>query len=189
MDEKQIRQIAQEEIQKNANDNVFSVNPIPVHSHTGTDSPQVNPSDLINFSLYATVQQTTLSTSQILALHTTPISLVPPSGLGSSMTNINSFTVVEGISAKIYAGTIAYTGANNLEFRYTNGSGTKVTADIANTFINTTAGSQAYAHVAGVTTQFTPVVNSPIVVAVPTANPGAGNGKIVISVKYRVISF
>lgn len=187
-DVKQINDLVNGLINANANTQVFSVAPIPVHAHTGSDSPQIDPNDLANFSNYAQIIQVTLSSTQILALHTTPVTLIASIGTGSTNTNINSLIIVEGITAKIYAGGTAYTGANNLEFRYTDASGAKVTADIANTFINTTANTQAYAHVAGVVTALTPVASSPIVVCVPTANPAAGTGKIVLWIKYRVVS-
>lgn len=191
MDRDEVIQITQEQIKLNSDKNVFDVSPIPVHSHTGTESPQVDPNNLINSSLYFAVQQTVLSSAQILGLHSnTPISLVAPPGTpGSGVNMLTTMLIVEGITAKIYAGSVAYTGANNLEFRYTDASGAKVTADIPNTFINTVANTTAIAHVAGITTQFTPVSSSPIVVCVPTADPGgAGNGKIIISVKYRRIT-
>lgn len=183
-----LRKIVQEEIAKNQSKNAFDVSLIPAHAHTGTDSLQVNPNDLVNSSLYFAVRQTLLPASQILTLHTTPIVLVPAIGSEVNAINLNTVLIVEGITAKIYAGSSAFTGANNLEFRYTNGSGTKVTADISNTFINTTANNQAYIHVAGITPAFIPAFNNPVVVAVPTANPGAGTGYIVISVKYRVVT-
>lgn len=190
MTEQQLRQIIQDEIAQNANRNVYNTSPIPLHSHNGTDSVRVNPNDLINSQLYFAEKTTVLSSTNILSLFTTPITLVSPFGAGSNATTIiNSVIIVEGISAKISAGSAAYAGANNLEFRYTNASGAKVTADIPNTFINTTANTTAWAHVAGITTAFTPVYNSPIIVCVPTANPTTGNGSISISVKYRVISF
>lgn len=189
MENNQIRQIIQSEIQKSTLKNVYDVSPIPVHSHDGIGSPQVNPNDLINASLYFAVQQTVLSSTQIKSLHTTPITLVGAQGIGNvTAAMINTVLIVEGITAKIYAGSTAFTGANNLEFRYTDGSGIKVTADMANTFINTTANTIAYDHVAGIVTEFAPVAHAPIVVCVPTANPGTGNGKIIISVKYRTVS-
>lgn len=184
--EDDVRQIAQEEITKNTNKNVYSVSPIPIHNHDGINSIPIDPNTLINSSLYFTVREITLSSAKILALNTTPITLIPAIGSSATSTNLNTVIIVEGITAKIYAGSVAYTGANALEFRYTNASGVKITADIANTFIN--SASNNYIHVAGIITAFTPVFNSPIVVCVPTANPANGNGKIVLSIKYRIIT-
>ncbi len=187
MEQKEIQQLINQTLDQRQQANTFGVSLIPAHAHTGADSLPINPNDLINFALYAQVRQVTLSSVQIKALHTTPITLVPALGNGATAANPNSVIIVEGITAKIYAGGTAFTGANNLEFRYTDASGIKVTADMASTFINTTANTQAYDHVAGIITEFTPVFNSPIVVSVPTASPGAGNGTITFSVKYRVI--
>lgn len=188
-EENELRQIIQEEIQRTALSNVYKISPIPMHTQSGTDSPQVDPASLVNSTLFFAVRQTTLTYTQILSLSSTPITIVPAVGtpLVNSTSN-NSAIIVHSITAKIYAGTAAYAGANALEFRYTDASGAKVTADIANTFINTTAGTTAWAHVAGVTTALTPVPGKPIVVRVPTANPTTGNGRIVISVYYRVVS-
>jgi hypothetical protein len=184
-----IRQIVQDELKKSQVANLYGVSPIPAHTQSGTDSQQVDPNSLLNSTLYFAVKQTVLSSSQILALKDTPVTLLPAIGQNlTSATSLNTALIVHGISAKIYAGAVAYTGANALEFRYTNASGAKVTADIPNTFINTTASTTAWAHAAGIITAFTPVPAKPIVVCVPTANPATGNGRIIISVYYRAVS-
>lgn len=166
--------------------NQVNLSPTPTHSHDGIGSPPIDPANLVNANSYFALQQTTVTDTQIKALHTTPITIVPAIGKGTSALNVNSVTIVEGITAKIFYVGTAFTGLNALEFRYTDASGAKVTADIPNTFIN--SGANAFAHVAGVTTALTPVVNSPITVSVPVANPAAGNGIIVFVVKYRVVS-
>lgn len=142
--------------------------------------------DLFGTSIYAAVATISLTSAQILALHTTPIVLVPTPTLLLTAGGKASVIIIEGITAKNAFNSIAYTGGNNLEFRYTDGSGTKVTADMASTFIN--SASTAYDHVAGIVTEFTPTKNASVVVAVPTANPGAGNGGLTFVVKYRIIS-
>lgn len=127
-----------------------------------------------------TVGQRTLTATEIKALFTTEIQLIPAPGAGRII-------IVDEIVAKIVFGTIAYTGANALEFRYTDKTGAKVTADIAAAFINTAAGT-AYASVKGVVTALTPVANAKIVVNVPTANPGAGDSLITFTVRYHVVT-
>lgn len=169
-----------------ATQNQFGVSKIPVHVHNNVDSPNLPIESISNSSLYVAVTSVTLSPSQIKLLNTTPITLVPATGTNSSNVGINQVFIVEGITARIYYGGTAYTGANNLEFRYTNAAGAKVTADLANTFLNSSANT--FAHVAGITTAFTPVYNSPIVVCVPVANPATGNSKITFIIKYRVVS-
>lgn len=173
-------------IQAYSQRNQYEVSPIAVHSHNGVDSPQVAVESLINAPLYIAIKTVTLSPAQILALNTTPVILLPAFGTNSSNVGINYVYIVEGITAKIYYGGTAYTGANALEFRYTDASGAKVTADISNTFINSTVNT--FNHVAGIVTSFTPVFNSPIIVRIPSANPGTGNSKITFVIKYRVVS-
>jgi len=164
----------------------YSVTRIPNHHHDGMDSTQIPFENLVNASSYVALRSVTLTSAQILTLKDTPVTLIPTFGTNSSNVGANYVYIVEGITAKIYYGSIAYTGANNLEFRYTNASGTKVTADLANTFINSSANT--FAHAPAVTSAFTPVFNSPIVVCVPTANPATGNSKITFIIKYRIVT-
>lgn len=163
------------------------------HTHNGTDSVQFPTENLSDYQNYLSYQTTTLTPTQIKALKDTPIVLVQPpvrANLGGSALAVGAFksvNIVIGITVRlVYSGT-AYTGANALEFRYTNASGTKVTADIAAAWLNSSA--SAYQYVAGITTAFAPVTNAPIIVSVPTANPGAGNSPVIFTVHYRIVSF
>src|SRR3990167_37345 len=147
------------------------------HQHDGLQATSVK-----EFNIFENKKESArflLTSAQILALNTTPITLIQAIP--------NSFIVVEGITARLNFNTTAYTGANNLEFRYTDASGVKVTADMINTFLNSAA--TAYDNVAGVEAELTPVINSPIVVRVPTANPGAGNSTLDLFIKYYVVTF
>lgn len=186
MNKQEILQFIKQEIQKNAIDNQFGVSLIPAHTHNGSDSLRISFESLTNANSYVTLKTITLSPSQILALNTTPITLIPSFGTNSSNAGINYVYIIEGITARLYYGGTAYTGANNLEFRYTDASGIKVTADLANTFINSSANT--FGHVAGIITAFTPVFNAPIIVRVPTVNPATGNSKITFVIKYRTVS-
>lgn len=134
---------------------------------------------IVKTELKRSIKRFTLTSAQILALNGTVVTLIPAF--------LQSVIIVEGIEARLNFNSIAYTGANALEFRYTGASGTKVTADMASTFIN--SASTAYDHVAGVVTELTPVINAPIVVRVPTANPGAGNSTLDLFIKFRIVSF
>ena len=125
------------------------------------------------------IKRFTLSSAQILALNSTPVTIIP--------TFSQSIIIVEAITARLNFNTTAYTGSNNLEFRYTDASGTKVTADLTSAFLN--SGSTAYASVLGVEAQFTPVINTPIVVRVPTTNPATGNSTLNLLIKYRLVRF
>lgn len=125
------------------------------------------------------VEAITLASADILALNTTPVTLISAKGAGKTI-------IVDEIFLKNTYGTATYTGGNALEFRYTDASGAKVSADIASTFINLVA--TGYASVKGVVTALTPVANAPIVVRVPTADPAVGDGVITGFVRYHVVT-
>lgn len=122
----------------------------------------------------------TLTAAQVKALNTTPIELVAAPGA-------NSAILVNRILFYSVFITPAYTGSNNLEFRYTDASGAKVTADIAAATLNFASGTK-YSFVNGIDTELVPVANSPIVVRVPTANPGAGNSIVKFIVWYEIVA-
>lgn len=121
----------------------------------------------------------TLTANQVKALFATPITLVAAQGAGT-------YIVVDEIRFKLAFTTTQYAGANALEFRYTNGSGAKVTADISSGSLNSNA--TAYRSVKGVTTELTPVLNAPVVVAVPVANPTNGDSPVTLVVRYHVVT-
>jgi hypothetical protein len=133
-----------------------------------------------NLDAQLSIVPTTVSAVQTKALFTTPIAIVPAPGVGKIAIAIGIMFGSTFVSA-------AYAGANNLEFRYTNGSGAKVSADIAYATLNFASGTK-YAHVAGVTTELTAVANAAIVVCVPSANPTLGDSPIKFSVIYRVMT-
>lgn len=152
------------------------------HQHTGVgDSLQIDPAKALSGQqFYGLFSKVTLTAAQVKALHSAPQTLVPAAGA-------NSVVVVDSVDAKLVFNSTAYTGSNNLQFLYTNGSGTKVTADMGSAFLDSS--STAYDHVAGVVTELAPTVNAPVVVAVPTANPAAGDSVLTIITKYRILTF
>jgi len=122
-----------------------------------------------------------LSSAEILALSATPKTLIPAPGAGKII-------LVENIALQMTTTATQYANGGAVEFRYTNGSGAKVTADIAAAVITATAGV-SYTAVAGVTTSLTAVVNSPVIVTNATAPFITGNGTGVFNIKYRVVAF
>jgi len=121
-----------------------------------------------------------LTATQVKNLYTTPLAIVPAPGAGK-------VTSVVEVVAKYVFGTTAFTGSNNLEFRYTSSNGAKVSADIDAAFLLAASGTN-YRTVKGVVTELTPVANAPIVVNVPSANPGQGLGTLTLTVFYRTIT-
>lgn len=123
---------------------------------------------------------TTLTATQIKSLFTAPITILAAAGAGITI-------IVDRITITSTFVSVAYAGANALEFRYTNASGSKVTADIAAATLNFSSGVE-YATVAGVTTELAGVANAAIVVNIPTANPTLGDSPVTFTVDYSLIS-
>ncbi len=167
--------------------------PVQSHTHDNISSNPILYTSLQGAKAFLVSTTVILTPAQIKALHTTPAVLVQNPGP-------RSFIFVEGIAGRLtYSGT-AYTGTNNLEFRYTNGSGLKVCADMPTAgFLNATASAYSYSPWQvdlgrNVDSNFTPVGgdtgnNGQVVVSVPTANPATGNSSIALTTYYRVISF
>lgn len=133
---------------------------------------------LVNLSIAQV--SVTLTAAQVKALFTTPITLIAAPGSGKVIL-VNRVTFVSTFV------TTAYAGANNLEFRYTNAAGSKVSADIAAATLNFASGTK-FSTVAGVTTELIPIANAIIVVCIPTADPTLGDSPVTINVDYTVVS-
>jgi hypothetical protein len=123
---------------------------------------------------------TSITAAQIKALNTTPLSIVPAPGTGKVNVPINIFL-------KYVFLTTAFTGSNNLEFRYTSSNGAKVSADVDASFLLSASGTN-YRVVNNVDTEQTPVVNAPIVIDVPSADPAQGLGSLTVQVFYRTLT-
>lgn len=123
----------------------------------------------------------TLSSANILALSATPISLVAAPGAGKII-------IVEGILFKMIRTGTAYANGGALEFRYTDGSGAKVSADVAAAVVTTGGAGTAYAHVGGIEASLTPVADAAIIVTNATAPFITGTGTATVSVKYRIVT-
>lgn len=121
----------------------------------------------------------TLSSAQILALNTTPVTLVAAGGAGT-------YVSVDEVVATLNAGSAAYTGANAANVTYTNGAGAAATGTLSSSFLNTTASTTGA--VKTVASAVAPVVNAPVVISVGTANPAAGNGTMSLDIVYRIVT-
>lgn len=124
--------------------------------------------------------QVSLSAANILALNATPITLVPAPGAGKVI-------IVESILLKMVTTSTQFANGGALEFRYTNASGAKVTADIAAAVVTAAAGT-SYTSVAGVTTSLTNVANAAITVNNATAAFITGTGTAVVTIRYRIVT-
>lgn len=122
-------------------------------------------------------QRVTLTSAQILALHGTPITLLPSPGTGY-------YHDVDSIMCLVKFNTTQYTGTNAVEFRYTDGSGVKVTGDAAAAWLNNA--STRVDKVIGAAVAVA-VANAPVVAVVPTANPAAGDSTVTFDIAYRTV--
>jgi hypothetical protein len=124
--------------------------------------------------------QTSVSAAQIIAMYTTPVSVVPAPATGK-------IVVVDHLVNKAVRTSTAFTGGGAVEYRYTDGSGAKVSADTAAAHITGAAGT-AYSAVRGVTTELVPVAAAAIVMTNATQVFAAGTGTVQVSVQYRVVT-
>ena len=125
------------------------------------------------------VRKTTVLTSaQVLASFTTPITLVSAPGAWKAIH-------VESIVASIDYNSAAYATNTTMEARYTDGSGTKVTADISSLLAVT---ADTIISVGGIEAQLVLTQNAPVVIRTATGNPATGNSPVTVEVFYRVVS-
>ena len=127
------------------------------------------------------VSKVVLTAAEIKLLFTTPQTLVPAPGAGRVV-------LIDSIVAFLDYSTAVFTGANDLEFRETNGAGTTVIEDLSFAFLNSAA--DAIAEVSGSVYwgQVTRLANKSIVVAVPVANPGGATAASTLTILtfYRI---
>ena len=120
-----------------------------------------------------------LTAAQIIAMGTTPVQLIAAPASGKCI-------IVDNISFKMTTTATAFTGGGAVEFRYTNASGTKVTADIASTVITAAAGV-SFTNVRGIEASLTGTVDAAIVIRNATAAFAAGTGSAVVTIDYHIV--
>ena len=120
-----------------------------------------------------------LTAAQIIAMGTTPVTVIAAPATGKCI-------IVDNVSFKMTTTATAFTGGGAVEFRYTNASGTKVTADIAAAVITAGAGV-SFTNVRGIEASLTGTINAAIVIRNATAAFAAGTGSAVVIIDYHVI--
>jgi hypothetical protein len=120
----------------------------------------------------------TLTAAQIIAMGTTPVTLIAAPDAGKC-------TIVDNVTFKMTTTATAFTGGGAVEFRYTDASGTKVTADIAAAVITAAAGT-SFTNVRGIEASLTGVANAAIVISNATAAFAAGTGTATLTIEYHI---
>jgi hypothetical protein len=118
-----------------------------------------------------------MTSAELLAIFTTPKTLLPAAA--------NFAYMVTGMYAVMTFGTAAYeAGSQNLELHYTNAAGTLLLS-LTNAFLETASSAKAYVEKAEA--QVVPVVNAPLVLCAPSANPTLGDGTLKVRVFFHVL--
>jgi hypothetical protein len=124
--------------------------------------------------------QVSLTAANIIAMGTTPVSLIATPGAGKVI-------IVDNITFKMTRTATAFTGGGAVEFRYTDAAGAKVTADVAAALVTTGGAGTAFANVRGIEASITPVAAAAIVITNATAAFAAGTGTAVVSIDYHIV--
>ena len=129
--------------------------------------------DSVGAGLFTT--KVTISSAQILALNSTPITLVPAAGAGTVIENHGIFLFYDYNS-------VAYATNTNLRFFLGAYEQTTVTSILTGT------SDKYYNAVLPLPATTTNVVNQPLTVDVQTGNPTAGDSPLYVYVTYRIIT-
>lgn len=121
-----------------------------------------------------------LSSTQIKALNSSPVTLIPAPGGQRAIRPLRLFVLMN------YGGT-PYAGTNNLAFYFTDGDGPKAYEDFSYALLNN-AGDIAWVELFA-NANTTPIENAPIVALVKTANPTNGNSTIRLVLEYEIVGF
>lgn len=120
-----------------------------------------------------------LTAAQLIAMGTTPVSLIAAPGAGKCI-------IVDNITFKMTTTATGFTGGGAVEFRYTDASGTKVTADVAAAVVTAGAGT-SFTNVRGLEASLTGVANAAIVIANADAPFAAGTGTASVTIDYHAV--
>lgn len=122
-------------------------------------------------------KRVTISSAEILALNTTPKSLVAAPGAGY-------YLDVFSVSYSLDYGAAAYATNTTIETRYTNGSGAKVCVDCANLLAAT---ADKVCTVKPDDVELVNVANAAVVTYAPSGNPATGDSPVYATITYRVL--
>lgn len=118
----------------------------------------------------------TLTTAQLLALFTTPVSVLPAPGAGYA-------NIVTAVYGSISYNSATYSGANNIVLKYTDASGVTV-ATFTAAFLN----SSASAGYLAIGASGVAAANAAIVASMGTANPTVGDSALKLRIYYRKVA-
>lgn len=123
----------------------------------------------------------TLTNPQLLALFTTPITLVAAQGAGSLIE-------VMGVTLENVYGTAAFTSGGVISINYKNGGTlTAAATTIAATFLTSPTANQSTLLTPALASALSSnVVNMPVVITNATGNFATGDGTVIVHCRYRV---
>lgn len=153
------------------------------HAKVSTAGPAADPDkvggddwndDHVLIGDYLRKATVTLSSADILSLHTTPVTLVPAPGAGKWLN-------VHRAVASMAFGTVAYTIADGVAVFV----GTLIPADLTNSL---TAGADRIETFEGQVTNFSPSVveNEALLITDAVADPTDGDGTLTVTVWYSI---
>lgn len=125
----------------------------------------------------------TVSTAELLALNATPKQLVAAPGAGKALILIDAQFMLDYNSAA-YAGVAA---GENLEIRYTDGSGQLVATIETDPFLTATADAYRHTYPAAAA-EIIPAENAALVIDLASGEITTGNSPLKVRVRYREIT-
>ena len=120
----------------------------------------------------------TVTSAQILAAYTTPVTLIAAPAE-------DNYIIIDEIVAFNDLGTAAYAAGGTMSIRYTDGSGAKVVNDLAEVaFVEAAADAIALRKAVDVVPEC-----AKIVLFAEASNPTDGDGVMKFKIKYRIVNF